>query len=113
MKTVGLYGELNQDFGPDIPERAVWDKRAEKEFQIYMALRPDSFCEWSVKNRMEELSQEDTHKSLRFWYDRAVEEQRAELRQYKKKLKAHEAGMEPVPLTVEPAEEELTQAQGN
>jgi DNA-binding CsgD family transcriptional regulator len=47
LKTVGLYGEVHQDFGPTTPERAVWDQRAEKELQIYMALRPDSFCDWS------------------------------------------------------------------
>lgn len=118
LKTVGLYGELNQGFGPDTPERAVWEKRAEKELQIYMALRPDSFCDWSVKNRMEELSQEDTHKSLRFWYDRAVDEQRAELRQYKRKLKAQEAQtqitqLEAVPLTVEAIGEGLSQSRSD
>lgn len=53
-----------------------------------MALRPDSFCDYSAKRHMEEIAQEDTHKSLRFWYERAVNEQKAELRHYKKKIKA-------------------------
>lgn len=56
-----------------------------------MALRPDSFCDWSVKNHMEEFAQEDTHKSMRFWYDQAVDEQKAEFREYKKRLKALES----------------------
>ncbi len=43
---------------------------------------------------------------MRFWYEQAVDEQRAELRQYKKKLKAQEAQIEPVPLTIE---EDLSQ----
>lgn len=45
LKTVGLYGEVKDSFGPTTPERAVWDQRSEKELQIYMALRPDSFCD--------------------------------------------------------------------
>ena len=53
-----------------------------------MALRPDSFCEWSVKNHMEELAQEDTAEMMRFWYEQAVDEQKKELREYKKKAKA-------------------------
>ena len=53
-----------------------------------MALRPDSFCDWTVKNRMEELANEDTQKSMRLWYEQAVDEQRMELRDFKKKAKA-------------------------
>jgi DNA-binding CsgD family transcriptional regulator len=103
LKTVGLYGEVKDSFGPTVPERVVWDQRAEKELQIYMALRPDSFCDWSVKNRMEEIAHEDTQKSMRFWYDQAVDEQKAEIRQYKKKLKAREPPqIEPLPMTIEP-----------
>jgi hypothetical protein len=100
LKTVGLYGEVKDSFGPTTPERAVWDQRAEKELQIYMALRPDSFCDWSVKHHMEELAQEDTHKTMKFWYECAVDEQKAELRAYKKRLKASQ--IELVPMTVEP-----------
>jgi len=88
LKTVGLYGEVKDSFGPTTPERAVWDQRAEKELQIYMALRPDSFCEWSVKNHMEELAHEDAQKDMAFWYEMAVDEQKRELREYKKKLTA-------------------------
>lgn len=62
-----------------------------------MALRPDSFCEWSVKNHMEELAHEDAQKDMAFWYERAVDEQKRELREYKKKAKANALG---VPLTI-------------
>jgi len=101
LKTVGLYGEVKDNFGPTTPERFVWDQRAEKELEIYMALRPDSFCEWSVKNHMEELAHNDAQKYMAYWYERAVDEQRAELRQYKKKLKGQLPQIEPVPLTIE------------
>ena len=110
LKTVGLYGEVKDSFGPTTPEKVVWDQRAEKELQIYMALRPDSFCEWSVKNRMEDLAHEDAQKHIAYWYERAVEEQKAELRQYKKKLKVQEVQVEPVDLTIE---EDPLQAQND
>jgi hypothetical protein len=71
-----------------------------------MALRPDSFCEWSVKNRMEEISKEDAAEMMRFWYEQAVDEQKAELRQYKKKRKSL---VGPVPLIIE---EDHSQGQG-
>ena len=104
LKTVGLYGELKQDFGPDTPEETIWKQATEKKLQRYMALRPDAFCEWSVKNHMEELSQEDTAEMMSFWYEQAVDEQKAKLRQYKKKAKAQ---IEPVPMTIE---EDLSQS---
>jgi DNA-binding CsgD family transcriptional regulator len=115
LKTVGLYGEVKESFGPTTPERTVWDQRAEKELQIYMALRPDSFCEWSVKNQMEELAHEDAQKYMGYWYERAVDEQKKELREYRKKAKAQEAQaqlpqVEPVPLTIE---EDLSQGHGD
>jgi hypothetical protein len=90
LKTVGLYGEVKQSFGPDTPEEVIWRQATEQRLRVYTALRPDSFCEWMVKNRMEELSQEDTAERMRFWYERAVDEQKKELREYKKKLKAQE-----------------------
>jgi len=110
LKTVGLYGEVKESFGPTTPEKAVWDQRAEKELQIYMALRPDSFCEWSVKNQMEELAHADAQRYMGYWYERAVDEQKAELRQYKKKTKTQIQlpQVELVPMTIE---EDLPQGQ--
>jgi len=113
LKTVGLYGEVKDGFGPTTPERAVWDRRAEKELQIYMALRPDSFCGWSVKNSMKNLAHEDVHKHMKLWYEMAVDEQERELREFKKRQKAQKVKVELVPLKVEPAEEALSQGQGN
>jgi DNA-binding CsgD family transcriptional regulator len=115
LKTVGLYGEVKDGFGPTTPEKAVWDQRAQKELQIYMALRPDSFCDWSVKNRMEDLAHEDVHKHMKLWFEIAVDEQKKELREYKKRAKAQEAQVqlpqvELIPLTVE---EDSSQAQGD
>jgi hypothetical protein len=66
-----------------------------------MALRPDSFCEWSVKNHMEELAHEDAHKFMAYWYEQAVDEQKRELREYKKKAKS-QPKIDHIPLTIEP-----------
>jgi DNA-binding CsgD family transcriptional regulator len=106
LKTVGLYGEVKDNFGPTMPEKVVWNQREEKELQIYMALRPDSFCEWSVKNRMEELAQADAHKYMAFWYEHAVDEQKKELREFKKRLKNKEAKLPQVELIPEPIEDD-------
>jgi hypothetical protein len=111
LKTVGLYGDWQQGSSPTTPEEAVWRQATERRTQNYTALRPDSFCEWSVKNKMEELAQKDVTEMMRFWYERAVDEQKKELREYKKKAKAQDAHaqlpqVEPVPLTVERIEED-------
>ena len=115
LKTVGLYGEIKQGFGPDTPEETIWKQARETKLQRYMALRPDSFYEWSVKNHMEELSKEDATEMMRYWYERAVDEQKAELRQYKKKAKTQIQllQVEPVPMTIEDVEEDLPQGQGD
>jgi len=116
LKTVGLYGEAKQDFGPDTPEEAVWKQAKKMKLQRYMALRPDSFCEWSVKNRMEELSQEDTAEMMRYWYERAVDEQKKELRDYRKRAKLQEAltQLPQIELTaIEEGGDDLSQGQGD
>ncbi len=59
---------------------------------------------------MGELAQEDIAGMMRYCYERAVDEQRKELREYRKKQKAQEVHVEPVPLTIE---EDLSQGQGD
>ena len=46
---------------------------------------------------MEELAHADAQKDIAFWYEMAVDEQKKELRVYKKKAKAKAVG---VPLTI-------------
>jgi hypothetical protein len=52
---------------------------------------------------MEELSKEDTFELMGYWYEQAVDKQRKELREYKKRVKAltQLPEVESVPLTVE------------
>jgi len=48
---------------------------------------------------------------MRYWYERAVDEQKKELREYKKKQKAQNQlpQVEPVPMAIE---DDLSQSQG-
>lgn len=110
LKTVGLYGEVKQDFGPDTPEEAIWKQVVEQRLHRYMALRPDAFSDWSERNHMDDLAQEDAACMMRYWYDRAVDEQKAEIRQYRKKRKAQEVLINSVPLTIE---EDISQSQND
>ncbi len=100
LKTVGLYGEVKQDFGPDTPEETVWRQAVERKQHIYLALRPDAFSDWSERNHMSDRAQEDVAGMMRYWYERAVDEQKAEIRQYRKKLRSQVVKVEPVLLTV-------------
>lgn len=52
---------------------------------------------------MEELSREDTFEMMRYWCERAVDEQKKELRDYKKNAKTQIQlpHVEPVPLMIE------------
>ncbi|HQE97336.1 MAG TPA: hypothetical protein PKY20_03970, partial [Methanothrix sp.] len=51
----------------------------------------------------------DAHKYMAFWYEHAVDEQKRELREYKKKIKTHRSPIETVHLTIK---EGLSQVQG-
>jgi len=95
---VGLYGEVKQDFGPGTPEEAVWKQAVEQKTHVYTALRPDSFSDWSTRNHMGDLAKEDTAEIMRYWYERAVDEQKKELREYRKKLKAQETQLPQIEL---------------
>jgi len=62
---------------------------------------------------MEELAHEDAQKyNMSYWYERAVDEQKKELRDYRKGAKAQvqPPHVEPVPLTIE---EDLSEGQGD
>jgi hypothetical protein len=111
LKTVGLYGEVKQGFGPDTPEEAIWKQAVERRLHTYAALRPDAFSDWSERNHMSDLAKEDAAGMMRYWYERAVDEQKKELRDYKKRTKTQTQlpQIEPVHLTIE---EDLAQGQG-
>lgn len=47
---------------------------------------------------------------MRYWYERAVDEQKPEIRQYRKKQKSLDTQVEPVPRVIEV---DLSQSQGD
>jgi hypothetical protein len=101
LKTVGLYGEVHQDFGPTSPEEAVWEQAVSKRHDAYLAIRPDAFSDYTLKSRFKDHAEEDTPEYMRFWYEQAVDEQKKVLREFKKKAKALPPQIEPISLTVE------------
>jgi len=111
LKTVGLYGEVKQDFGPTSPEEAVWKQAVSKRRDTYLAIRPDAFSDFSIRNRFKAVAEEETPELMRYWYERAVDEQKKELREFKKKEKPQLPRIEPIPITIEEIEEDPSQGQ--
>ena len=114
LKTVGLYGEVKQDFGPSTPEEAIWKQAVERRINVYTALRPDSFSDWAERNHMSDLAKEDAAKMMRYWYEQAVAEQKRELKEYRKRAKLQEATQLPqieLAPAIEEGEDDLTQGQ--
>jgi hypothetical protein len=111
LKTVGLYGEVNQSFGPTTPEEAVWDQAVSKRRDSYLAIRPDAFSSFSLRNRFQEIAEEKAPELMRFWYEQAVDEQKKELKEFKKKIKSQEDLSQHI--TIEEIEEDLPQGQGD
>ncbi len=113
LKTVGLYGEVKQDFGPTSPEEAVWKQAVSKRRDTYLAIRPDAFSDFSLRNRFKEIAEGDTPELMRYWYEDAVDEQKKELREYKKRAKAQEeqSQLPQIELTpaIEDGKEDLSQ----
>ena len=59
---------------------------------------------------MSDLTKDDVAGMMRFWYEQAVDEQKKELREYKKKAKSQtQLQIEPVPLTIESIKEDQVQ----
>jgi hypothetical protein len=118
LKTVGLYDKegKNSVALPKTPEEAVWAQMVKEKTKLYRGVRPDSFTDWSTRQWTEQVGKDLTIKRISIDYEQAVNEQKKELREYKKKEKAQEEQIqlpqiEPVPLTIEEIEEDLPQGQ--
>jgi hypothetical protein len=94
-------------------QKAVWEQAVSKRHDAYLALRPDAFSDYPLKSRFKDQAEEDTPEYMWYWYERAVDEQKKEQREYKKKTKALPPQIEPIPLAVEDIEEDLPQGQGD
>lgn len=105
LKVVGLYGDWKQGFGPRTPEEATWSRYIESREKVYRGLRPDAASDWSTGQFTEKLAKKDALEWVECEYEDAIEEQKKELREYRKRAKAQPPQIKPVPLTIEPIEE--------
>jgi hypothetical protein len=108
LKTVGLYdGEWKNSIRtPKTAEEVVWDQTVKRYTRDYAQVRPDAFTDWSTREWTEKVGTSLAAKYMDDSYELAVEEQKKELREYKRKAKAQLPQVEPVPLTIE---EDLSQ----
>lgn len=109
LKVTGLYDKEGKGFIdlPKTPEEAVWAQMVQEKTKLYRGVRPDSFTDWSTRQWTEQVGKNLTIKWIDSEYEQAVDEQKKELREYRKNLQAQ---VEPVPLTIE---EDLSQGQGD
>ena len=92
LKVTGLYdGEWKGTLElPKTPEEAVWARMVKEKTKLYRGVRPDSFTDWSTKQWTEQVGKDLTIKWIDGEYEQAVNEQKKELKDYKKKLKTQE-----------------------
>ena len=111
LKTVGLYDKegKNSIALPKTPEEAVWAQMVQEKTKLYRGVRPDSFTDWSTKEWTKETGKSLAVKWIHEEYEKAVGEQKKEVKEFKRKAKAQAQlpQVEPVPLTIE---EDLSQA---
>lgn len=107
LKVTGLYdGEWKSSIRtPKTPEEAVWDQVVKKNTAIYAQVRPDAFTDWTTREWTEKVGTDLAAKYMDIEYEKAVDEQRKELRESRKRAKAQLPQVEPIPLIVEPINE--------
>ena len=114
LKVAGLYekGGVGSIDLPKTPEEAVWAQTIEHNANLYRGIRPDSFTDWSTNKWAAETGKSLAIKWVDSEYEKAVDEQKKELREYKKRAKSQPQlpEVEPVPLTIE---DDLFQDQGD
>jgi hypothetical protein len=117
LKVTGLYdgewkGTLNL---PKTPEEAVWAQMVQDKTKLYRGVRPDSFTDWSTSDWTKEVGKDLTIKLIDTEYEVAVNEQKKEQREFKKRAKTQTQlpQVEPVPLIIEAIEDDIFQGQSD
>lgn len=112
LKTVGLYDKegKNSVALPKTPEEAVWAQIVENNTKIYRGVRPDAFTDWSTRDWTKETGKNLSIKRIDGEYEQAVIDQKKELREYRKKLKAQEVLPQLPQIELTPAIEERDEA---
>jgi hypothetical protein len=114
LKVTGLYDRETRSFPhlPKTPEEAVWAQVVEEKTNFYKGSRPDALTEWSTRDWTEEVGKEFAAKMMDVEYEKAVWEQKKELKKYEKRAQVQLPQVEPVPMTIEPVEEDLPETRG-
>ena len=88
LKVAGIYdkGVGSIDL-PKTPEEAVWAQTIEHNANLYRGVRPDAFTDWSTSKWTVETGKSLAIKWVDGEYEKAVDEQKKELREYKKRAK--------------------------
>jgi hypothetical protein len=113
LKTVGLYdaeGKASITL-PKTPEEAVWAQALEDNTNSLKGSRPDALTEFSTRNWAEKVGAKVSAQVLAMEYEKAVKEQKRELKDSKNRSKPQEDLSQHI--TIEEIEEDLPQGQGD
>ena len=117
LKTVGLYNTEGKGSVtlPKTPEEAVWAQALKDNTNSIKGSRPDSLTEFSTRNWAEKVGAKLSARVLDLEYEKAVRDQKRELKESKNRAKTQEAQaqlphVELIPLTIE---EDPSHAQGD
>ena len=112
LKTVGLYDKEGKGSItlPKTPEEAVWAQALEDNTNSVKGSRPDALTEFSTRNWAEEVGVKISAQMLAIEYEKAVREQKKELKDSKNRAKSQEDL--PQHITIEDIEEDPSQGQG-
>ena len=112
LKTVGLYDKEGKGSVtlPKTPEEAVWAQALEDNTNSVKGSRPDALTEFSTRNWAEKVGVKISAQMLAIEYEKAVKEQKRELKDSKNRANSQEDL--PHHITIEDIEEDPSQGQG-
>lgn len=117
LKTTGLYDTEGKGSVtlPKTPEEVVWAQALEENTNSIKGSRPDSLTEFSTRNWAEKVGAKISAQVLDIEYEKAVREQKKELKEAKARAKAQEDLSQLPQIEIieieEKREEDLNQAQ--
>lgn len=115
LKTVGLYdveGKISMDL-PKTPEEAVWAQALEDNTNSIKGSRPDALTEFSTRNWAEKVGAKVSAQVLAMEYEKAVKEQKRELKEFKTRTKPQEDLSQHITIEEIEVEEDLPQGEGD
>ena len=115
LKTVGLYdveGKISITL-PKTPEEAVWAQALEDNTNSIKGSRPDALTEFSTRNWAEKVGAKISAQMLAIEYEKAVKEQKRELKESKNRAKPQEDLSQHITIEEIEVKEDLPQGQGN